>query len=73
MGDPLVTPRECNSDMALNALTPTETVEMLEAVREHYQQALLMTTRSLWFEADDAQTRAEAALYRLTTDAQARG
>jgi len=59
--------------MALNALTPAETVEMLQAVQEHYQHAMLMATRSLWFEADEAQMRAEAAIYRLTTDAQARG
>ena len=73
MGDPLVTRAGCNSDMALTALTAAETVEIIQEVQEQYQRAMLMTVRALWYEADDAQMRAEAALHRLSTAAQARG
>lgn len=73
MGDPLVTPPECNRDMAQIQLTPAETLDLLGLLQEHYQRAMLMTARALWFEADDAQMRAEVVLQRLERDCQARG
>lgn len=73
MSGPGVTRAECNPDMPQQPLTPAETLDLLELLQEHYQRAMLMTSRSLWFEADDAQMRAEVVLQRLQADCQARG
>lgn len=64
---------ECNPDMEKKPLTSLDLVDMLQDVQEYYQNAALMATRKLWFELDDAQTRAEVLLYRVIAELQARG